>query len=392
MFFTTSRSKKEKIIAILDIGSASVGGALVSLSENSSPEVLVSFREDMIFQQDLNLERFTSSMLVALGRVLVKLEKSGEGKPRTFFCVLSSPWYKSETKIIDLKKDKSFVVTRKILDDLIDKEVVSFRNEIKGYGKIKGDIKIIDIQNIQVKLNGYETNNPQGKYAEDIKIALFIGLGSKKILEMIEDKISRNFNLSEIKFSTFSLSVFSVLRDIFTDMKDFLFLDMTGEMTDIALIKDGILLETSSFSMGRNFILRRIASNTNSSLQEAESLLNMLSTDKIDKITRTRMESILNEARKEWLVLFTQSITSLSKKVPVPNTIFFIADLEIKSWLAESLKRKELEKFTMTNEIFNLKFLDKKIFEKLCLFKKKVNKDPFIILETIFVDRNQKIL
>ncbi len=379
--------KKEKIVAILDIGSASVGGALISLNENSSPKVLVSFREDMVFQRDLNLDRFTSSMLVALERVLVKLEKSGEKKPHTFFCILSSPWYESETKIIGIKKDKSFIVTHKILDELIEKEVASFHGDIK-----EDDTQIIDIQNIQIKLNGYETNNPYGKYVENVKIALFIGLGSKKILEKIKDKVSRVFHSSKIVFSTFSLSAFSVVRDIFTDVNNFLLLDITGEVTDVTLVKDGVLIKTVQFPMGKNFILRRIASGMNTSLQEAKSLLNILNTDKIDKMTRTRIESVLHDARKDWLASFIQVVTSLSKEVFIPNTMFFTADGDIADWFIESVKREELKKLTTTNEIFDVKFLDAKVLEKFCLFKEGTKKDPFIILEAVFANRNQETL
>jgi len=388
MSFFISHSKKGKTIAILDIGSASVGGALVSMKEDGVPEVFFSVREEMVFQGDLNLERFQSSMFHALDRVLNKIEKSGFGAQRKFFCALSSPWYESETKMISVKKDKPFVVTHKILDDLIKKETNLFRSSVSKAGKMNDESQIIDMKNIQIKLNGYETGDPYGKRAKNIEAALFIGLSSKKVLEAIESKVSRVFHSSKIKFSTFSLSAFSTVRDIFTDIDNFLLLDITGEVTDITLVKNDVLLETTLFPMGKNFIMRKIASGMNVTPEEVKSLLNISRTSKTDKTTQMRLGGVLHDARKEWLESFTKSIISLSKEVPLPNTIFFTADPDMASWFAESMKKEEFGKFTITNEIFDVRFLDSKMLEKFCSFKKDTEKDSFIMLESIFAARN----
>lgn len=391
MPFSLFHTKKEKKIAILDIGSSSVGGAVVSLGGDTAPKVLFSVREDMVFQRDLNLERFTSSMLQSLERVLNKLEKSEEEKPHTFFCILSSPWYESETKIIKIKKDKPFIITHKILDELTEKEVSAFRLAMDANNIAKDLTGIIDIKNIQIKLNGYETSNPYNKSAENMEAALFIGLGSKKILKAIKNKVSKIFYVKDIVFSTFSLSSFSTVRDIFSDKSSFLFLDITGEVTDVSLVEDNVLVKSISFPLGKNFIVRRIASGMNTIPEEAKSLLNMMRTGKSNKETNIYLENILREVRKKWLASFTQGITTLSKGHSVPSTVFFTADSDIAEWFVESIEKEEFAQVVLTSGMFDVRFLDAKVLEKFCSFKKGTMKDPFIALEAIFANKNQDI-
>jgi len=386
------RTKKEKIVAVLDIGSASVGGAIVALGKDTTPKILFSVREDMVFQRDLNLERFTYSMLQSLERVLSKLEKSGEEKPHTFFCILSSPWHESEMKTIKVKKDKPFIVTHKILDDITKEEVSTFRLAMGVENKTKDLTEIIDIKNIQIKLNGYETSNPYDKSAENMEIALFIGLGSKKILEAIKNKVSKTFYVKNITFSTFSLSSFSTIRDIFSDKSNFLFLDITGEVTDISLIEGNVLVKSLSFPLGKNFIVRRTASEMNTAPEEVKSLLNMVRTGKSNEETSIRLENILRGVQKEWLTSFTQGITTLSKGRTIPSTVFFTADPDIAEWFVESIEKEEFGQAVLTSEMFDVRFLNTKVLEKFCSFKKGAVKDLFIALEAIFASKNQDIL
>lgn len=392
MPFPFFQNKKEKIVAILDIGSASVGGALVTLKEGEMPKVLFSTREDMVFQSDLNLERFTASMLSSLERVLNKMENSGEEKPHTFFCVLSSLWYESETKIIKTGKDKTFIVTPEMIDELIKKEIDSFSSTVSINNKINDISEVIDVKNIQVKLNGYETSNPYKKRAKNIEIALFIGLGSVKILKAIEDKIAKSFYIKNIEFSTFSLSSFSTVRDMFSDKNNFLFMDITGEVTSIFLVEDNVLVKSILFPLGKNFIIRRIANEMNTTPQEAKSLMRMMNVDKNSEETKTHLENILLKVKKEWLGSFTQNIATLSKEYSTPNTIFFTADSDIAKWFGSFLGKEEFTQILLADDVFDVVFLDIKLLEKFCSFKSGVLRDPFIVLEAIFANKNQDII
>jgi len=391
MSFSFSHSKKEKIVAILDIGSSSVGGALVSLKNDSIPEILYSVREDMVLQDNLNLARFTSSMLSTLDRVLADLGKKAQEPPRDFICTLSSSWHISTTKTIKVSKELPFTVTRKMLDGLVNKEAREFISKTEeGKQKERGTLEAIDIKNIHVKLNGYETNNPYEKRVNNIEITLFISTSEEKTTNLIREKIYRTFHTKDVLFSAFSLAAFTTIRDIFSDKKDFLFLDITGEVTDVSIIRNNTLLEVSSFPMGKNFVMRKIASGLNTSLEEAGSLFNLLNMNKIDDVALAVITPILSDARKEWLSSFTNTIIGFSKNFSIPAAVFFTADPDIAKWFTESIEKEEFGQIILASDSFDALFLDQKILGKFCSFGKGVVQDPFIILASIFAARNKE--
>jgi len=89
MFSFLKNSRESTVIAVFDIGSASVGGALISFHAGEKPKIIWSARESMVFQNDLNFGRFLSSMLETLEKVLIKMQQSEMPHPRSFLFLLS---------------------------------------------------------------------------------------------------------------------------------------------------------------------------------------------------------------------------------------------------------------------------------------------------------------
>src|SRR3989344_6115618 len=105
VFSFFKNSDKSTVIAVFDIGSASVGGALISFHAGEKPKIIWSARESMVFQNDLNFVRFLSSRLEPLEKVLIKMQHSEMPHPRRFLCIFSSPLYASQTRVIKMKQD-----------------------------------------------------------------------------------------------------------------------------------------------------------------------------------------------------------------------------------------------------------------------------------------------
>ena len=74
-------TKKEKPVIILDIGSSSIGGAIVLIKKNSPPMVLYSVRKQIRVKDDINFSRFLSSMSDTLESVLTELAKASKISP-----------------------------------------------------------------------------------------------------------------------------------------------------------------------------------------------------------------------------------------------------------------------------------------------------------------------
>ena len=120
---------KEELALVFDIGSSSVGGALFIMQKNNVPQIIFSIREPIVLEKEISFDRFLNLAMQSLLMVASKISTQGLGAPKKIFCVLSSPWYASQTRAIVLKKNAPFIFNSKLADSLIEKEIKLFEDE-----------------------------------------------------------------------------------------------------------------------------------------------------------------------------------------------------------------------------------------------------------------------
>ena len=141
--------KKDKLVLVFDIGSSSVGGALFWTQESGVPRIIKAVRESIPLQESLNIDKFLFSTMKSLESVTNQIHKAGLGVPSSCFCVLSSPWHVSQTRIIKLEKNAPFIFTSKLAGSLIQKELALFEGEYSAkYPDVKSPVRSIEFKNI----------------------------------------------------------------------------------------------------------------------------------------------------------------------------------------------------------------------------------------------------
>ncbi|MEK9182697.1 MAG: hypothetical protein AAB809_01320, partial [Patescibacteria group bacterium] len=309
-----------------------------------------------------------------------KMSKMGIGAPEQIFCVLSSPWFVSQTRIINLKKDTSFTVTTKLIDDLIKKEINLFEEEhLAKYTETGNKIRLIELKNIKTMLNGYETVNPLDQKSKELEITVFISMSPEQVLSKIEETIKRYFHSGNIKFISSVMSSFAVVRDMYTTQENFLLIDIGGEVTDISMIKKSVLRESTSFPMGQNFIIRGVASALDSTLGEAESLLSLLKAEHGDAPTEKKLNPIIEKLKMEWLKKFQEALSNISMDISIPATIFLSTEMGFADFFGKIIKTEQFNQYTLTESKFEIIFLDTETLHGTAVFEKNAIRDPFII-------------
>ncbi|MEY2672041.1 MAG: hypothetical protein RL687_458, partial [Candidatus Parcubacteria bacterium] len=154
MQFPFFQKDQNKIVAIFDVGSDSIGVAIVQyLSPNDPPKILKSFREDIIFRDQLDFIVFMDDMVKTLKNVALNVVSSGVGTISDIHIVLSSPWYVSENRHIVVSEKTPFVFTEKISNSLIKKEIAKLKKiHHEKYGGNLDDFQIIEQEVVQVSL------------------------------------------------------------------------------------------------------------------------------------------------------------------------------------------------------------------------------------------------
>lgn len=384
-----SRNKeKGKLVLVFYLGSSSVEGALFWTQKSGIPKIIFSIREPIALEKNIEADKFLLSTMKSLQIVVNLIHNARMGVPDEVFCVLSSLWYVSQTRIIKLEKNAPFLFTSKLADDLIKKEIALFEEEHSAEYALSGSpVRLIELKNIKTVLNGYETTNPLDQKGKDLEMTIFVSVSSEQILGKIEETVRAHFHVKKIKFSSFALSSFAVVRDMFSHTENFLLVNIGGEVTDISMIKKNILHESISFPLGFNFMIRKVASLSHSSLAEAKSLIFLFKDGHATESVADKLGPTIDKFKKEWLVKFQESLANLSNDISVPSTVYLAVNKDLSSFFMEIIKNEQFNQYTLTESKFKVIFLGAEVFHGMATFEEDVVRDPFLIIDSIYINR-----
>ena len=322
---------------IIDIGSTSVGGVMLDCPKqaNRAKEFCGCFgatvRKDISFQEDLDLPHYLESINGALKKVAHALAASGKGAPTEIRCFLSAPFYASQTRRIKKTETKSFQVTPGLLLELVDEEMKRFKKSQPAFfkeldGKNKDAHEIIESVLMKITLNGYELPDYHHQLTEEFAAHHYLSLASSPILNHFRASIASAWPGDVVRFHSFAYAFSQALLGVAEEKKNFLVLDIGGEISEVSLIWQEVLLNTVSFPLGRNWLVRKLAKTFGTTPVEAYSSLKLYrlktqtpaATDKIDKI--------LAEAKEEWLKVFHGTLERAIENSLLPENVFVLAD------------------------------------------------------------------
>jgi len=375
---------------VFDIGNGSVGGALVKRSvknDDFSLEIVKSKRFEITLTEHVGFEVLLKNMSQALESVIRALLRDMPSKRIPAYVVLASPWYVSQTTIVTVKKDRPFVLSGEMEEEILKKELDSFKEKISSKNKFPGgELQVMERNVIHARLNGYDTIRYLNKKTLEAKLAVYFSVVQKKVAEKIIEKLNYFLPRTEIAFHSFPLAYYSALRDMFPEKKDFLMMDVSGEITDVSLVRKGILLETFSFPLGRNFLLRRISAKTKSTLSEAESLNSLLSENAASPEEKKKLGEVLRSAKTEWLREFRKALNDLSGELYVPGEVFLAIDNDVAKLFASWISEDEFGQYSLSHKKFRvipLSYARSMFFEKSML----TDHDQFIDIEALFAEK-----
>ncbi|MBI3306163.1 cell division FtsA domain-containing protein [Candidatus Nomurabacteria bacterium] len=382
----SGNKKSDKLMLVFDIGSSSVGGALFRTGETGTPKIIKVVREPIALRETLNIDEFLSSTLKTLDAVAGKIHKGGAGAPKAVFAVLSSPWHVSQMRIVRMEKNTPFIFTSKLADSLIQKEIALFEEYLVKYLD-KSPVQTIEFKNIKTMLNGYETPNPLNQKVKELEMTIFFSTSGEQVLKKIKEIVGKYFHARDIRFSSFTLASFAVIRDFFTYNEDFLLIDIDGEVTDISLSKKNLLRESVSFPFGSNFIARAAASSFGVPIVEAKSLISLFNEGHAEEVTAQKIGQVMDQLRKDWLAKFQESLVNLSNDISVPSTIYLAVDKENADFFKKTIENEQFHQYTLAESKFKVIFLNAEVFHGMAGFDENAVRDPRLIIDSIYINR-----
>ena len=270
MFGFSSGVPQKKCGVIIDIGSGSVGVAIVlSDTQEAKPEVIWSHRTYVLIKDivstEIPMKEITTSLVNAflqLGGDGVKAlqEKDSSLHISAIQVTISAPWTYTITKSINFSDEHPFEVNETLIEELsktAEKQafVAILENEILQ----ESQLEVIDNKTIHTSINGYPVKNPHKIKTREIIIAHITAITHKKIITVLEDSKNKVLPKTQMTTHSFMYMFYNVLKNLNPDTSEACLIDVTSEATEIGVLREGALTHVTHDSFGTFSLAREIA-------------------------------------------------------------------------------------------------------------------------------------
>jgi|GEM_PF-4732091 len=387
-------SKDTKTYSLmLHLGSGSVGAAIIENSTDEKLRILYTVRESIVLRKNAGEGKEFAVIKTSLDRIIERTLVAARAKSVStrdvsrVVCVLSSPWYVSQTKIVSLEHKDTVTINSDFVDSLVEKEIAAFKNELdkKRENPDSPDENIlVESHVIHIKLNGYPVAHPIGKKAQTVEVAMIMSFTPQGIISAVTEAVRRFSSSGKIAFHTLSLAGFSVVRDISPDTNSFIFTEVGGEVTDVAIAKKGILLETISLPVGSNTLVRAISESLNVLPDVALSYLSIDASSTAHQDLQSSINAAKQNARDAWLKSFGNALAVFSEEIFLPRDLFLIAEQGTGDFFLDLIKKSEFKEIAFTSTTVRASLLSGHTLSDFVAYDTGVPRDSFLSLITLF--------
>lgn len=332
-FFTKSSAQT---IALIDIGSSSVGGALARIEKGTKPILLFTERVPIEAKSGRSLSECMLEALDGLGQsLLVKgapilREQTGHGSVDAVFASISSPWQKTHVDAKVIEESKPFLFTKAHI-------ALSEAQEEVPEGFLRTEQSVI-----AVLLNGYEVRQPFGKKVKRADLVLLSSLLDTLVTTAIQNKLHTWYHTHNVHLSAFAPIAYEAYRDTFPHQKDFVLLHVGGEATDLAFVKNGLLVDVASVPSGLRTIMR--AAHT------TEGGLHGSGGDVIDPALNTHFSMRVKEAQDAWVKQLTDTFRDFSSRHALSRTLFLLSEEGTSEYVKRLLNATDMHALWLSDD------------------------------------------
>ncbi len=394
--FSFLNTQRKELSILLDVGNGSINGGLALFEKGKTPKILYTVKLPFSIKLDVTGTGLLNEMVLLLDKIIPfvmkkynSLSKDERLPISRVLMTFSSPWFALKAKEISLNQEKAFVITRSFLDDVISKEEKIFEEELSVKEGKKKIYEIVEKSIIHAKINGYPITQPLGKRTKNLTAYLCFSVIPKSILDQVKSILNKNIHINSDKVlvHTFPIASFISIRDVFLAGSSFVIIDVTGEVTDLTLVKDDIVVESISIPSGRNFLIRQIAKKFDVSIEIAESQLGLYSISKLEAEIFNKLDDIIVDVEKEWSIYLENALQELAQKESLPATVYMTCDPDVAELYRKFLTLPKLDSTAEFRKNINLIHIGNESLVKSCETVAGVKPSEFLSILAIFYNK-----
>jgi hypothetical protein len=328
-------SPRSKTVALIDIGSSSVAGAYARIQDIGAPEIIYSVRVPFPVKSGKLVSTIMLDALDELGRLLVEKgapilrQETGSGSIESVYASVASPWQQSSVHQKVIEDPKQFVFSRAHLN-LTPEDIPLPKGCVRSGAHV-----------IATLLNGYEVANPFGKKVRRADLLVLSSALDTEVSKAITNTLKRWYHMHEVQVTAFAPLVYEAYRIIFPHEKDFLVLQVSGESTDAAFVKKGILVDVASLPTGVATIARAA---------HEEGGLHADGGDVIDPARNMQFSMRVKDAQEKWMKDLSDMLRDFASRHALPRTVFLMSEEEPREYIKRLLTGSDLHSLWLSNE------------------------------------------
>lgn len=297
--------KKKSHLLVVDIGTVSITAAFVRVDGGNSTieHVFRQYYEPTI---KADAARFERKVMQALADIFRQIAQESAGAIIDECRIgLSAPFYVAET----IEVERNFEVRKTIENTDIQNIVLDgekvFKSHFPSHG---GEIKIFEGYILESMLNGYATALPVNQQANTLSVSMRFSALRSSLLSAVQQKLSIFGGPFPLKLYSFAPVYVAALGELLTDDALSVFVDIGGDMTEVTILRKGVIEEAHTFPFGIMNIAEAIMRDFGLDYASGVALLQKFlaeqtitsEAERIDKI----ILSVITYWREEFEVLF----------------------------------------------------------------------------------------
>jgi hypothetical protein len=349
-----SKLQPGKMVAVFDVGSGSVGAAIVEIRGKRPVLIHTSLRAQLP-HEDRSEEQVASDIVLKTleaGNKLLEIHSKGDAPNKSInngLVVIHAPWIRSHADSLRAPlKDES-----EIIEDMI----IQLSEKALSSESLLSEEGIFERSVVRVELNGYPTSSPLGKRAKHVGVVTLKSEMLGGMEQKLKDAILGIIPGVDLVFRSSTLVDSALMRRKSPKSANFTIADITSEATAITVVRDGVVSDQKTVPVGYRTVVRAIAKERNSTEDDVQSRIRMLMQDTCSTEECRALSSSLDLASANSTVKFGEVFAEIAKVSRFPNTLIVRSHPDLSKWFIGFFARLDFAQFTETTQPFSVRAL-----------------------------------
>ncbi len=320
---------KNSVVA-LDIGTESVKSLLFTMDEGG---VYVN-RVSRIQQQQhamrsgiiTNLDTVLENCRLSLTELFSTLKE--EEYPKKVIMGIAGEYIQGVSIVVNYHREENFEkeVTKKeqerIISQVKGQIIVDGKGDLSQRTGLRNeDIEILHITPTGLEIGGMPVNTLIGYKGRDVRLHFYASFAPKTYTEALK-KVANSLDLEVISIVSQPFAVARAHSGIENPTFSAIFLDIGGGTTDVAVVKDGNIVETQMFAFGGRVFTKELANLTDSDFRHAEERKKKYANKELTKEVSRKVQKVMYSTANLWMRTLKVALESAEDVEVFPSQIY----------------------------------------------------------------------